>query len=274
MLVAEWLQKPAVAIVDAVFAHLPQKQPSLSALNDCKIVSHRGEHDNQTVLENTLPAFDSVLDAGVWGIEFDVRWTKDLVPVVAHDLDCKRVFGSPLQINQVSLKDLKKQLPMIPTLEEVIKAYGGKLHLMVELKEEFYPDPHHQSSVLLDCFAPLNPQSDFHFLSLNPRMFQYVDALPPSSMLPVAELNAARLMEDVLAQDLGGITGPYLLLNQTILKQLKSDMKVGTGFIRSPNCLFRELNRGVEWLFTNDAVAMQHQVDRLISQLQLNSPDL
>ena len=29
------------------------------------------------------------------------------------------------------------------------------------------------------------------------------------------------------------------------------------GFIHSRNALFRELNRGVEWIFSNEAVRMQ-----------------
>jgi glycerophosphoryl diester phosphodiesterase len=31
----------------------------------------------------------------------------------------------------------------------------------------------------------------------------------------------------------------------------------GTGYIRSKNSLFRELNRGVEWIFSNHAVKLQ-----------------
>ena len=30
-----------------------------------------------------------------------------------------------------------------------------------------------------------------------------------------------------------------------------------TGFISSKNCLFRELNRSVDWIFSNDAVKIQ-----------------
>jgi len=83
---------------------------------DCKIVSHRGEHDNKTVFENTIAAFDRVKKAGVWGIEFDIRWTKDLRPVVFHDRTLQRVFNSNIELNKVTLAELKEQCNLIPSL--------------------------------------------------------------------------------------------------------------------------------------------------------------
>ena len=82
--------------VDALFAAWPRPKPEESALRRCRIISHRGEHDNVTVFENTLPAFDMARDHGVWGIECDIRWTKDLVPVVYHDADLRRLSGDSL----------------------------------------------------------------------------------------------------------------------------------------------------------------------------------
>ena len=40
---------------------------------------------------------------------------------------------------------------------------------------------------------------------------------------------------------------------------------MGTGFIHSRNALFRELNRGIEWIFSNRAVHIQGIVDRYIN---------
>ena len=65
-------------------------------LMDCRIISHRGEHDNRNVFENTLKSFDKALESGIFGIEFDLRWTKDLKPVVFHDGNTKRLFKKNL----------------------------------------------------------------------------------------------------------------------------------------------------------------------------------
>lgn len=261
-----WVEKTAQAAVDAIYTLAPQKLPSAEMLQACKIVSHRGEHDNLTVLENTLPAFDAVFHKNVWGIELDIRWTKDLQPVVIHDPDCRRVFGSHEVVCEVSLKDLQSQVPLIPTLEEVIGRYGKKMHLMVELKQEPYPQPAHQRQRLQELFAGLVPQEDFHFISLTPAMFQHVDFVENSALLPVAELNFQELSHLALEQNYGGVTGHYFLLNNSFVeKHAAAHQKIGTGFVRSKNCLMREVNRGVEWVFSNHALKLQALCEELLA---------
>jgi len=41
---------------------------------------------------------------------------------------------------------------------------------------------------------------------------------------------------------------------------------LATGYVNSKNCLFREVNRGVEWTFSDNAVELQKIVNRLLSQ--------
>lgn len=74
------LEKVLLQCMDFIFKHLPRRSPDPEKLKACKIVSHRGEHDNTSVYENTIAAFDGAMEQGVWGIEFDVRWTRDLQP--------------------------------------------------------------------------------------------------------------------------------------------------------------------------------------------------
>ncbi|MBF0280675.1 MAG: glycerophosphodiester phosphodiesterase [SAR324 cluster bacterium] len=253
------------AVADCIFAGIPQKQPEKETLQKCKIVSHRGEHDNQSVLENTIPAFDLVHDRGIWGIELDIRWTKDLKPVVIHDPDCRRVFGTENIVNKETFKELKTRLPFLPSLEEIIQKYGKKLHLMVELKKEHYPRPRYQSDLLMDLFSNLEPMHDFHFISLSPEMFQHVGFVPNNALLPVAEFNFREFSELALQNGYGGLTGHYLLMNQEMVKKHEqAGQKVGTGFPSSGNCLFRELNRGVEWVFSNQAVKLQTICDSIL----------
>jgi len=39
---------------------------------------------------------------------------------------------------------------------------------------------------------------------------------------------------------------------------------IGTGYICSKNCLIRELNRGVKWIFSNNAVELQGILNSLL----------
>jgi len=251
-----WLESRLMQICDSIFSIVPQKAPTLENLSKCKIISHRGQHDNITVYENTLSAFDHALETeGIWGIELDFRWTKDLHPVVAHDPDLLRLFGSNLKISETTLAELKQYCPQVPTLEEVLLRYGGKLHLMVEAKEEHYPQPEKQNMILKDLFAPLQPREDFHLLSLDPEMLVLVKFVDTSAKIPVAVFNAKTLSKISLNEKYAGLGGHYLLVHKKIVKKhLDYGQKIGVGYPKSKNNLFREINRGVEWIFCNDAV--------------------
>jgi glycerophosphoryl diester phosphodiesterase len=251
--------------VDTAFAKIPQPYPGIKLMKSCKLISHRGEHDNKQIFENTIEAFDTIARNGIWGIEFDIRWTKDLHPVVFHDNDLKRVFKSNLLINETTLNDLKRTFPLIPTLGEIIKRYGKSMHLMVEIKGETYPDPNRQNQVLKNLFSDLIPEIDYHFISLTPEMFQLFDFLPTTAYLPISQLNEKELSALAIQKKYGGIMGHYYLLNSSLVKKhLALGQKIGTGIIDSKNCLFRELNRGVEWLFSNNAVEMKALCDSFL----------
>ena len=254
-----WLEERFHQVVDLFYEKMPQALPDLEKLKQCKIISHRGEHDNKMVYENTIPAFERAYEAGVWGIEFDIRWTRDLEPVICHDLDLRRVFNSDTEICNVTLSELKARCKLIPTLSEVIQKYGQKMHFMVEIKKEAYPDPEYQSNTLRNLFQKLTPRIDFHFIALNPEMFTLINFVPSSTFIPSARLNVKRLSDLALMKSYGGIAGHYLFISDGLLnKHLEQNQSVGTGYVRSKNCLFRELNRGVEWIFSNDAIKLRN----------------
>lgn len=256
-------KKMLCRMVDKYFSLKKQSLPEKEKLDNCKIISHRGEHDNFSVIENTITAFDEALDNSVWGIEFDIRWTKDLYPVVFHDVDCRRIFNSANRIKDLTLIELHSMFQEIPTLEDVVRRYGRKIHLMVELKKENYIEPIFQIKRLGEIFSRLRAKIDFHFLSLNPEMFNMLHFVPRSACLPVAETNVSELSRCSVDNGYGGLTGHYLLLNDNIMiLHASKGQKIGTGMIASENCLRREINRGVEWIFSNHAVELQKQLQQ------------
>ena len=259
------LENSIQALLDAFFALWPQPFPAEERLRNCKIVSHRGEYDNQIVFENTLAAFDQARAASVWGIECDLRWTRDLQPVVIHDSDLLRVFGLNVRICEVTLSELKSACSLVPSLGEVIQRYGKRLHLMLEIKKEMYPDPEYQNQVLADAFSSLKPCQNFHVISMSPQMFKLIDFVDPSAFIAVARFNILKLSKLVRHKKYGGLAGHYFFLTKSILqKHHDNQQKVGTGYIGSRNCLFRELNRGTDWLFSNNAAELQELVDQLV----------
>ncbi len=260
------IQNMLQRIADGVVASIPRRPPAQHKLRDCRIVSHRGEHDNKNIMENTLAAFDLVVESGVWGIEFDIRWTKDLFPVVIHDADCQRVFGSPRVVAEHSLGELQAVLPQIPSLQQVIRRYGKKTHLMVELKHEVFPHIDQQRNSLRTMFEGLTPGQDFHLVSLESALFDLFDIAPKSAMMLIAETNFKAISQKAIVQNYAGISGQYLLMsNRLIKKHTSHQQKVGTGFASSRYCFYRELNRDVEWIFTNHAIKLSNIRRQLLS---------
>lgn len=252
----------AMTVTDTLVGAMPRGMPSQTALERCRIISHRGEHDNRTVRENTLPAFRQAAAAGVWGIECDLRWTADGVPVICHDADLSRVFGVAARVADLSFDRLRALCPEVPALEELLDALEAGQHLMLELKAEHWPQPHRKARVLASMLADLEAGHDYHILSLDAAMFDRVSFIPPRACLPVAETNVRQMSQLALERDYAGIGGHYLLLGDRLHRRhAAAGQRIGTGFPASGNCLRRELNRGVEWIFSNHAIALQHMRD-------------
>jgi glycerophosphoryl diester phosphodiesterase len=252
-----WIENAFFRISDFFSEKLPRPRPASEKLLNARLISHRGIYDNHRVFENTLAAFDQAKKVGVWGIEFDIQWTRDMQPVVSHDQDCRRLFGENASIGEMSLKAVKSRFPMIPSLADVIQRYGGALHLMAEIK------PHSVASkrvneVFSELFSSLRPAGDFHLLSLHPQLFSALSCIPPETMIPIAETNAGAVSDMVLRKGYGGMAGHYMLLQNGILRKLsRNRLSVGTGFINSKYCLYREVNRGVTWLFSDRATEIR-----------------
>jgi glycerophosphoryl diester phosphodiesterase len=251
------LLNAAMRLVDTAMAVLPRRLPEAAVLRDCRIIAHRGEHDNRGRVENTLPAFQAARDAGAWGIECDVRWTADGVPVIHHDEHAARLFGDPSLIRDLRFDDLRRRLPMVPSLAEVIETFGGHTHLMLELKAGHRGAGPGRQQTLRRHLEGLEPVRDFHLLGLQPGLFEGYSFVPREACYLVAETNVRRRLRECIEQDWGGLTGHYLLMGEAVLQALRAAGRgVGTGFIGSRGCLLRELNRGVRWLFSNDAAAL------------------
>ena len=256
----------AMHVADAVTACIPRPLPDTEALRACRIISHRGEHDNRRIRENTLEAFRAAGSAGVWGLECDLRFTADAVPVICHDPDLQRVFGVGERLGDLDLASLRRQCPLVPTLEEVLDEFSGELHLMLELKAEDWPGEARCSRVLQGLLAELAPGQDYHLLSLDPLLYERLPFAPPGCFLPVAETNVRRMSEIALREGYAGLGGHYLLLTDALkTRHEAAGQLIGTGFPSSGNCLRRELNRGVRWIFSNHAVKLQGLRDHMLA---------
>lgn len=100
-----------------------------------KYYSHRGYFDNTTIYENTLEAFQISIDKG-YGIELDVRMTKDKQLIVFHDEDMKRMFGLDTVIQSLSLDEIYAMNLNyhIPTFQQALDLIKDQVDIIVEIK--------------------------------------------------------------------------------------------------------------------------------------------
>jgi glycerophosphoryl diester phosphodiesterase len=94
-------------------------------------LAHRG--DWRVAPENTVSALRAGLAVpGCDGLEFDVRFARDGVPVLLHDATLDRVQGLPGSVSETDARELERH--GIATLAEVLTAVGREPFLDIELK--------------------------------------------------------------------------------------------------------------------------------------------
>ena len=103
-----------------------------------KIIAHRGIHDNEKVVENTLTSFSNAIKKG-YAIEFDIHLLKDNEIVVFHDDNLKRLTGIDKPIKDCTYEELSNYKLLntnqtIPKLSEVIDLVNNKVPMIIELK--------------------------------------------------------------------------------------------------------------------------------------------
>ena len=99
-----------------------------------KIIGHRGALG--LAPENSRAAIVAGIQAGADMIEFDVRVTRDGVPVLAHDARLRPSAGRGhgTLVRSADWVDLRRDHPQLITLAEALEAIGSSAVPMAELK--------------------------------------------------------------------------------------------------------------------------------------------
>ena len=113
-----------------------KKRPEMEKFKQIKY-AHRGLHD-ATKAENSISAFAAAKEMG-FGIELDVRLSKDGELVVFHDDNLTRVAGIDGKVIDFTAEELSKMSLSgtsdgVPTLREVLDLIDGAVPLIIEIK--------------------------------------------------------------------------------------------------------------------------------------------
>jgi glycerophosphoryl diester phosphodiesterase len=96
-----------------------------------KVFAHRGFHD-EAHPENTLAAFQRAVDAGIDGIETDIRASADGTAILFHD----RCLPDGVPVSALTRDELSAAVGYpVPTLEEAI-CQGWDIEWDLEMKNE------------------------------------------------------------------------------------------------------------------------------------------
>ncbi len=113
-------------------------------LNARLVVAHRGNRVANP--ENTVASFRDAVELGADAIEFDVRVTRDGVPVIIHDAQLDRTTNGHGQLSSYSFDEVRSldagaRFPqrrdtrhVIPSLEEVLDGFR-ETPIVIEVKE-------------------------------------------------------------------------------------------------------------------------------------------
>lgn len=103
--------------------------------------AHRGYFNiRKKIPENSMKAFAAAVEHG-YGIELDVRLTRDGIPVVIHDSRLLRLCGADGCVEDKTREELReyrlsKTEEGIPDLEEVLALVDGQVPVLLDIKTD------------------------------------------------------------------------------------------------------------------------------------------
>jgi len=240
---------------------MPPAEPPL-------VIAHRG--DRARAPENTLAAFEAALEAGVDGIELDVRMTRDGVPVVLHDASLLEAPGRRRSLSSLRLEEIRpapspprfsgrfREEP-IPLLEEVLSRFGPETRLCIEIKTErrgaFSGADRGLTDRVVDLIREQVPPARgdrLFLLSFRPEVLLRARERDPGIRavlnLPEPDPKAFREKEAIF-----GVTLPLSRLSRGFSEAVRaSGLALWTYTCNRPTQLARALDCGVDGLLTDD----------------------
>ncbi len=215
------------------------------------IIAHRGA--SAVAPENTIAAFEAAIAAGADGIEFDVRLSRDGVPVVIHDETLSRTHGMRRRVRDTTLKELNKiDVPSVEQLFELFKS--NKLILYLEMKDirielaeaccRLIHDHGLKDRVVFECFEHSALEA---VKNIDPELKTAALFQPPSSFI----------LKRAQAIGASEIALHHRLTNKRLIEKARlANLKVVTWTVDNPAWVSRAKTHGIDALITNNPAAL------------------
>ena len=249
-----------------------------------QVHGHRGAR--AIMPENTLPAFEYAIQAGVDVLELDLAVTKDNVLVVSHDPLLSEVFcegpaGSSRVIRELTLAELakwdcgarpnplfpkQKAVPgtKVPTLDQVLDlAPRGKFGFNIETKiarqnPEYTPDPETFSRLLVEAIRRHKVAARCIIQSFDSRTLLAAAKLAPAIRRSALLERPVPDMAAFAQQAQSGIVSPHysLVTKDAVLKAHEAGLQVVPWTANKPADWDRLIEAEVDAIISDDPAAL------------------
>ncbi len=247
---------------------LPQLRPkgtryedthSLWIQREVQTVAHRGL--SGLTLENTVQAFELAGQSGYYGIEADVRVTKDGKFIIFHDSDLERIAGLDIEIEETdfdTLRVLRFKDPyaesdeefFLPTLEEYIEiCVKYNKQAVLELKGDMTLEEVCGVAAVIEGYGWLEKTTFISFSSEN--LLHLRTAYPNASAQYIiqewTDENVSFMIENQIDADLRW----DLIKSRRVRKLHKAGLKVNCWTVDGRLCASVMAACGVDFITTN-----------------------
>lgn len=238
----------AISLLFSQFSHAFAVEPTVGERKQVDNVAHRGATGYAP--ENTIAAYDLAVDMKADYIEIDVQRSKDGELVLIHDTTVDRTTDGSGKVGDLTFEQLRsldagswkgEQFTgeLIPTFEEVLDRYHGKIGILIELKApELYPGIEKQVAEALKERNLDKPQNEKIIIqSFNFESMKKMNQLLPRVSIGVLTSNRADATLEALQEFstyADWFNPSYGIVTKELVNQVHSlGMQIGSWTVRS-----------------------------------------
>jgi glycerophosphoryl diester phosphodiesterase len=256
----------AMTLLLSPFQQAFAEEPANGELRQFDVVAHRGAAGYAP--ENTIAAFDKGVEMKADYIEIDVQRSKDGELVVIHDTTVDRTTDGTGRVGDLTFDELRsldagsfkgEQFAgeKIPTLEEVLDRYHGKVGVLIEMKApELYPGIEEAVAQELKERNLDKPQNNKIILqSFNFESMKKMDTLLPE--VPIGVLTYSNLhVTDAALQEFAKYADYFnpsygLVTKELVDKVHDLGMEIQSWTVRSPEAAQFLIDMEVDGIITD-----------------------
>ncbi|MDF2066780.1 glycerophosphodiester phosphodiesterase family protein [Bacillus sp. Cr_A10] len=256
----------ALSLIFSPFSQAFAVEQTVGERKQVENVAHRGATGYAP--ENTIAAFDLAVDMKADYIEIDVQRSKDGKLVLIHDTTVDRTTDGTGKVGDLTFEQLRsldagswkgEQFvgEPIPTFEEILDLYHGKIGILIELKApELYPGIEEQVAEVLKERNLDKPQNEKIIIqSFNFESVKRVDQLLPQVPVGVLTSNRADTTLEALQEFstyADWFNPSYGIVTEELVNQVHSQgMQIGSWTVRSQEAADFLLEMGVDAIISD-----------------------